>query len=204
MSLTRQFLREFRPLFRMLEEPFGRQHPGVGGVFARSSGSPFTVSNDPFFNSGVGNVPAVDVSEEQNAYVVEAELPGVKKENIDVRIGDSGQSLTIEGRTLAHLNTSPDNEQGSQAPQTSTSTSTDANGLTTFISPTGESQALTQSTKRQLSTERGFSSSSQFTRTIWLPHRVDGSGVAAKLADGILTLRIPKAEDQESVKVTID
>ena len=52
--------------------------------------------------------------------------------------------------------------------------------------------------------ERSFSSSSQFSRTIWLPRRVDGNGVTAKLEDGILTVRVPKAEDQESVKINIE
>jgi HSP20 family protein len=46
------------------------------------------------------SLPAVDVHEDGNAYVVEAELPGVKKENVELRIGDNGQSLTIEGRTV--------------------------------------------------------------------------------------------------------
>lgn len=45
-------------------------------------------------------MPAVDVHEDGNEYVVEAELPGVKKENLEVIIGDGGQSLTIEGKTF--------------------------------------------------------------------------------------------------------
>jgi HSP20 family protein len=42
----------------------------------------------------------MDVSEAGNTYVVEAELPGVKKENLEVRIGDGGRSLTIQGKIL--------------------------------------------------------------------------------------------------------
>ena len=45
--------------------------------------------------------PAVDVTEEGNNYVIEAELPGVKKENISVRIGDGGKSVTIEGKVVS-------------------------------------------------------------------------------------------------------
>lgn len=104
MSLSRQFFRELRPLFHMLEEPLVRSSftgPASLTPFARSRGSPFAVFNDPFFqNSLSSNVPAVDVTEEPGAFVVEAELPGVKKENVDLRIGDGGQSLTIEGRTF--------------------------------------------------------------------------------------------------------
>lgn len=44
--------------------------------------------------------PSVDVTEEPKNYIVEADLPGVKKENLDVTIGDGGHSVTIEGKTF--------------------------------------------------------------------------------------------------------
>ena len=94
MSLTRQFLREFRPLFRMLEEPFG-----VSPRYAR----PNSFFDDPFFHSPRALRPAVDVTEEGNKYVVEAELPGVKKEDIEVRISDGGRSVTIEGKIAERI-----------------------------------------------------------------------------------------------------
>ena len=55
----------------------------------------------------------------------------------------------------------------------------------------------------QLSVEREFAGSAHFTRTVWLPRPVDGSRVAGKLSDGVLTLRVPKAEEKDSVKVEI-
>ena len=101
MSLARQFLREFRPLFRMLEEPLGRPYgPASLTSFPRTSNNPFAIFNDPFFANAGSSLPAVDVHEDGNTYVVEAELPGVKKENVELRIGDGGQSLTIEGKTF--------------------------------------------------------------------------------------------------------
>lgn len=45
--------------------------------------------------------PAVDVASQGNKYVIEAELPGVKKENVNVRIGDGGRSITIEGKVVS-------------------------------------------------------------------------------------------------------
>jgi len=57
----------------------------------------------------------------------------------------------------------------------------------------------------QLSVERLHrSGSSVFTRTVWLPRPIDTSKVSAKLQDGVLTMSVPKAEDQESVKVAIE
>jgi HSP20 family molecular chaperone IbpA len=93
MSITRQLFNEFRPLFRMLEEPLGGRF-GAFGVPSRS------ILHDPFLNAPRFARPAVDVSEDGNQYIVETELPGVKKEDVEVRIGDGGRSVTIEGNII--------------------------------------------------------------------------------------------------------
>ena len=112
MSLTRQFFREMRPLFRMLEEPLGRTPAAFGGYGPRS------VFDDPFFRAPAMLQPAVDVTEAGNKYVIEAELPGVKKENVNVRIGDGGRSVTIEGKVVSR-------RSEAEPAETSTTTPTD-------------------------------------------------------------------------------
>lgn len=42
-------------------------------------------------------VPAIEMSEHDNEYCVKVELPGIKKEDIDLEIGEN--SLTIKGET---------------------------------------------------------------------------------------------------------
>jgi len=93
MSITRQLLSEFRPLFRMLEEPIGGRF-GAFGIPSRA------ISDDPFFTGPRFARPAVDVSEDGGNFIVETELPGVKKEDVEVRIGDGGRSVTIEGNIM--------------------------------------------------------------------------------------------------------
>ena len=92
MSISR-LLHEFRPLFRMLEEPLTRGSPTLYGFPHRS------FLADPFLTSPSTVHPALDVTEEGENYVVEAELPGVKKENIDISVGDGNRSVTIQGKT---------------------------------------------------------------------------------------------------------
>lgn len=94
MSIARQLFHEFRPLFRMLEEPLAIRsaRPSANG--------PRSLLDDPFFKTAFMSRPAIDVTEEGDKYVVEADLPGVKKENVEVRIGDSGKSVTIEGKVV--------------------------------------------------------------------------------------------------------
>lgn len=52
----------------------------------------------------------MDVSEDGNQYIVETELPGVKKEDVAVRIGDGGRSVTIEGNIIQRKDYADRNE----------------------------------------------------------------------------------------------
>jgi HSP20 family molecular chaperone IbpA len=190
MSLARHFLREFRPFFRMLEEPLR-----TPSYFAMPSRAVF---DD--FGLNVGR-PAVDVTEEGNKYVVEAELPGVKKENLDIRIGDGGRSVTIEGKTFARDKTAatPEAKEGT----CSRSKSLCCLAWSSLIS-LGSTDVATATASNQISTERAFTGGATFSRTIWLPRPVDASNVKAKLQDGILSLTIPKAEEQGALKVPVE
>ncbi|KAL1679100.1 HSP20-like chaperone [Schizophyllum commune] len=66
----------------MFDEPLfrapGYYHPGFRGRSA--------LLDDPFFQS-LNTRPAVDVSEDGNKYIVEAEVPGVKKDALEIRVG---------------------------------------------------------------------------------------------------------------------
>lgn len=121
MSLARQFFREMRPLFHMLEEPLGRTP-----AYYASRRHPFqSLFDDPFFRNPEALRPAVDVTEEGDKYVVEAELPGVKKENIEVRIGDGGRSVTIEGKVFSRRSENgeePKTVEGSASSQDASAT----------------------------------------------------------------------------------
>ncbi|KAL4081057.1 HSP20-like chaperone [Scleroderma citrinum] len=181
MSIARQLFREFRPLFQMLEEPFGRSAVGYGFPHHRS------VFEDPFFGPANAFRPAIDVVEEGDKYVVEADLPGVKKDNVDVTIGDGGRSITIQGKT-ASRQTAPQSQDTSDSPSTN-------EGISAW--------SYFRATNR-LTSERLWSGSSLFTRTVWLPQPIDRSKVKAKLEDGILTLQAPKLEDKETIKVAVE
>ncbi|KAJ3815363.1 HSP20-like chaperone [Lentinula lateritia] len=189
MSIARHIFNEFRPLFRMLEEPLTRS-PAL-----RYS----SVFNDPFFNGPALARPAVDVSEEGNKYIIEAELPGVPKENVDVRVGDHGHSVTIEGKVTSRrggpaITSTPESGNTSDAEPAITSAAADT---TTAVAHEPDSS-------NHISVERQLVNNSSFTRTVWLPRPVDGSNVSAQLKDGVLTLTLPKSVDEGSVKITVD
>ncbi|TBU62335.1 HSP20-like chaperone [Dichomitus squalens] len=193
MSLSRQFFRELRPFFRMLEEPFGRSPAYWNGNRHPTRG----FFEDPFFASPSSALrPAIDVHEQGDNYIVEAELPGVKKENVSVRIGDGGRSLTIEGKVFRRSpETAP--QQDSQAQGTTES-------ATSSTSTSDSTAVATKPEETAISTERLFTGTSSFTRTVLLPQPVDSSKVSAKLADGVLTVTVPKAPETGSVHINVE
>lgn len=214
MSLTRSFFNEFRPLFRLLEEPFFRptafntpfhSHPVHRGAFL----SPFR--------------PNVYVAEQPKAYVVEAELPGVRKEDLEVRVGDNGQSIVIEGKLqnrwrdgqLVDSSAAPAIENGngpsSEGKATAQAVETPSETVSTngkFRTPQPDCSNTAQRTpdtgNSATPSENIVESKSTFTRTIWLPRPVDSSGVSAKLQDGMLTLTVPKREDAGAVRIAVE
>ncbi|KAF8737052.1 small heat shock protein (HSP20) family, partial [Rhizoctonia solani] len=121
----------------------------------------------------------VDVSDEEKEYVVRAELPGVQKKDVDVHIGNDGRSLTIEGHV--HHTHKPTQDTSS------TTQKAEANEQ----SKDSEQPAETHDYR------------STFSRTVWFPHAVDGNNTRANLADGILTLNLPKRMESGRQKINL-
>jgi HSP20 family protein len=109
--------------------------------------------------SGSGAFPLINVFTDGDDFVVVAELPGVKKEDLDIQV--RGDTLRIQGKkTITY----------------------DENA----------------------SVHRRERSAGQFDRTLALPDEVDSSKVAAEYRDGVLTLRLPRAESAKPRTVTIN
>jgi HSP20 family protein len=106
-----------------------------------------------------GWAPAVDVYEDRDSLVVQVELPGMKKEDIDLSFHEG--SLIISGERKL------ESESGD-----------------------GESSR----------SERFFG---RFQRAIELPKRVDAGGATATYRDGILTVKLPKAEEAKPKQITV-
>ena len=204
MSLSRALFNEFRPLFRMLEDPFAAD-PAFSAFMGRQR------SYDPF--NWQSSTPALNLSEENDHYIVEAEVPGVRKENLALRVGDGGRSLTIEGKVFS----SQRNTAAMTSQAESSSTPADANKSTAMTKTQGEPPHLAlaccrANTESPISgdsqevsnyTDGGGESTRNFTRTVWLPHRINASAVSAKLDHGVLTVTAAKAKD-ESVSINVE
>jgi HSP20 family protein len=109
--------------------------------------------------SGSGAFPLINVFNDGEDFVVVAELPGVKKEDLDVQV--RGDTLRIQGKkTIAY--------------------------------------------EEDASVHRRERATGQFDRTLTLPDDVDATKVSADYRDGVLTLRLPRAESAKPRNVTIN
>jgi HSP20 family protein len=109
--------------------------------------------------SGSGAFPLVNVFNDGEDFVLVAELPGVKKEDLDVQV--RGDTLRIQGKKSISY------DEGA-------------------------------------SVHRRERATGQFDRTLTLPAEVDATKVAAEYRDGVLTLRLPRAESAKPRTVTIN
>jgi len=101
--------------------------------------------------------PFVDLEETDAAYVVEAELPGVKRENVNIEF--VGNELNITGEIK---------------------------------------ERERKGTVRRRSRRTG-----RFDYRVILPGNVDGDKIEANLAEGVLTVRVPKSERAQRRRIEV-
>jgi HSP20 family protein len=105
-----------------------------------------------FMQGAAGWSPPVDIEEHDDAYVLEAELPGVKRDDIDIEL--IGNELAITGELKE---------------------------------------------KERAGTVRRRTRDYHVT----LPEQVDADKIEASLAEGVLTVRVPKSERAQRKKIAV-
>ena len=104
--------------------------------------------------------PAVDVHEDSEAVTLSAELPGVKRDEIEIQV--DGNVLTLRGERK-------------------------------FESEQAEGRRFHR-------VERSYGA---FSRQFQLSTNLDASKIDAQLVDGVLTVRVPKKQEQKPRKIEV-
>lgn len=117
-------------------------------------------SNAPARRGGDGAMLPLDVHESEDSYTVQASLPGVKPEDVQVQI--AGDAVTIRAETREDR----EEKQGDQV----------------------------------ILRERRMGA---FVRTLRLPVPVDSEHAEATLNNGVLTLRLPKAQQARQRRLEV-
>jgi HSP20 family protein len=112
-----------------------------------------SVDPEPFWRGEImfAKVPAVDFVDDDKAYVVSAELPGMAESDVEVKFSDG--TLTIRGE---------------------------------------KKEEKEERKKDYYLSERRYGS---FQRAFQVPHGVDAEKIEARFANGVLTVRLPKAPE---------
>jgi HSP20 family protein len=134
-----QPLSELERLRRLLDQTFG------------GFGLPALASES------VGWAPPVDIEEQDDAYVIEAEVPGVTKDDVNIELVSN--ELTITGEIKER-----------------------------------EREGILRKRTRRVG---------RFEYRVRLPEQVDPDNVEAKLADGVLSVRVPKHEHAERRRIQV-
>lgn len=132
--------------------------------------------------------PRLDAVEEDKQYKLAVELPGVRKEDVKIRIGQDGYgsrtlTLSAERRSVWEDDEAQTVDTESKAAAESGDTAT----ATSAESKASEAPSHKQSGDRRVSY-------ASFTRTLTLPDDVDVSQISAKQDHGVLRLVLPKLE----------
>jgi HSP20 family protein len=148
--------------------------------------------------------PRFDVKEEQDAYHLEGEMPGIAQKDIEIEFADE-QTLTIKGRSERYVEQGEKpkqiespiaaEKQDGEAKSTEAVTATQ-NGETSVAKTDGHSGPTYWMAERSIG---------EFKRSFNFPHRVDQDAVKASLKNGILSIVVPKEKKtKQSKKVTIE
>jgi HSP20 family protein len=112
----------------------------------------------PTGQPGATVLPPVDIFEDENGFVLLADMPGVAKEQLVVRV--TGDSLLIEGTAAVPVN--------------------------------GDMELV-----------YGEARTAQYRRSFTLSRELDPGKIEARLDKGVLTLRIPKAEEARPRRIEV-
>jgi len=139
----------------MVRDPFWKEFSIVSNRLNRLLETPREENNDSLGSWS----PTVDIFDEGGEVVIHADLPGMKKEDIDVRVENN--VLTIRGKKERKEEVK---EEG------------------------------------YFRTERSFGA---FSRSFSLPNTVEVGKIQADYKDGVLTLRLPKAEEAKPRQIEV-
>jgi HSP20 family protein len=139
------------------------------GIFQREGGA------------GTGLAPyGVDIREDADHIYVEAELPGFRKDEVDVTLENQTLTIAAERRSEHQLQREPRNSGGGGGREGNGGGGGDGG--------------------QWLLNERRYT---RFLRSFTLPPTVDEGSVQAKLNDGVLTITINKREETKPRKVKV-
>ncbi|KAK9477082.1 HSP20-like chaperone [Lipomyces japonicus] len=170
--VARQLLRPSRGIFSVFDDPFFSSP--LSSPFGRSLGKELD-------NTAFTRLPTFDVKETDKSFVLEGELPGVDKKDLELEFVDP-QTLSVRGKVERSQETKVAEPEpaASEQPAESSESSSSKQGA---IAP--------RRTYTSWTSERVYG---EFSRAFRFPSRVNTEEVSASLKNGVLSINVPKFE----------
>ena len=150
---------------------------------------------ESFFN------PSTDLAETADSYVVSMDLPGVKKEEVNVSVHDG--VLTVSG-VRHHQFMTPEKEEESKKEEPKKEEETPAATAAETETDKKEEEPKKEEPKKLThKIIRMESYYGSFERNISVPAGTKSSDVSAKFENGVLTVKIAKPHKEEPKKIEI-
>ncbi|RHZ68874.1 hypothetical protein Glove_292g46 [Diversispora epigaea] len=194
-----------------------RVFPSIAQEFNRA----FSLLEDPLFNTALRSStrfpssftsteyfrPSVDICETDKSYMVEAEVPGMKKDDLSVEFTNDN-TLVLKGKiekftqrgdnNIRTVEATPDTAGGATPGKATDESATE--GSTTTVVQQQTTGEVSERSPVYWSSERVLGN---FQRSFQFPGRIDPENVKANYKDGILSIIVPKV-DRHGTKINIE
>ncbi|SNX85873.1 related to Heat shock protein Hsp20 [Melanopsichium pennsylvanicum] len=165
--------------------------------------SPFgaTTASRPSVNAGdyrIWSGPKVDLHEEGTKFVLTAELPGVKKEDVKINVDADRRRLTLEGHMRSEYSSQPSTDETTSAKPGESAAKEKGKDVYSTDVTKKDAGGQVGAVGHALVSERVYGS---FSRSFTLPvtaNLADDTSLKAKFNDGLLRLEIPKKKEEHS------
>ncbi|MCO5585301.1 hypothetical protein L7F22_039234 [Adiantum nelumboides] len=175
MSLFSRSSHPFDFFLNQSNNPFLLLDPLVDASQAHNNLTPSRRGERSLFRDDFFNGPRCDLHANEKEFILEAEIPGIPKDQIKLEVDEKARKITIAGEVKTTYTNQPAVQD--QAGTTTTST-----------------EVAKQEQPRTLISERSYG---KVERSWVLPSTADLTKVSAKINDGILKVTIPFVQEQK-------
>ncbi|KAN0035982.1 hypothetical protein ACTA71_005280 [Dictyostelium dimigraforme] len=171
----------------------------------------------PINKTSIDIIPSMDVTMTNDKLIIETELAGISKEDIEINIKDS--ILTIQGEKRNNLNQlqnqlineksapleTKEDEPSIEEFEDDIESKPDTTTKTTAVKENKEDENKTKSTNKKFISERSFGNFKRYLDLTKVLYQLDLNSINTQFENGLLTITINKKSDySNTIKININ
>ena len=161
----------------------------------------FNLDSSFFRDANIGRDNRANVTELENEYKIEVEVPGYQKAELNIEFSTDGRYVTVSGKRESSYEEESPAEESKESEKPKEKEEKKQKKHSRWLSRRSKQRAVGKSVPRYLISERSVA---EFSRTFSFQRPVDPAKAVAHLDNGVLTITIPKAAGPQVQKITIE